>query len=42
MMSKTIVVIGASTGIGKAIVQEAAKNPENEISKNCVMSPLHF
>jgi|TARA_B110000305_G_scaffold97750_1_gene110247 short-subunit dehydrogenase len=31
MMSKTIVVIGASTGIGKAIVQEAAKNPENEI-----------
>lgn len=30
-MNKTIVIIGASTGIGKAIVEEAAKDPGNKI-----------
>ena len=30
-MNKTIIIIGGSTGIGKALVEEAAKEPSNKI-----------
>lgn len=30
-MNKTIIIIGGSTGIGKALVEEAAKEPSNKV-----------